>query len=111
MDWFTAADTFVATLDNGGEELVPKGKTYPGTHELVKRDLAAQKENANRTPLFRHLDMGEEEPPKSEAPKADTPAEPAPAEVKPAQPETKGAASPSRSAPKPGPRPAAKGRS
>lgn len=110
MDWFTAADTFVATLDNGGEELVPKGKTYPGTHELVKRDLAAA--SKDRTPLFRKLNMGEEEPPKSEAPKADTPAEPAPAEVKPAQPETKGAASPSRTgAPKPGPRPAAKSRS
>jgi hypothetical protein len=63
MEWFGAQDTFVATLASGAEELVTKGKPFPGTHELVARDQAASRDNPGRIPLFRKLDQGEEEPP------------------------------------------------
>jgi len=56
-----AQDTFVAVLDDGTERFVVKGDPFPDNHELVKRDLAASKDNPTRTPLFRPLDLGEEE--------------------------------------------------
>jgi hypothetical protein len=56
-----AQDTFVAVLDDGTERFVAKGDPLPDNHELVKRDLAASKDNPTRTPLFRSLDLGEDE--------------------------------------------------
>lgn len=60
-----AQDTFVAVLDNGTERLVTKGEPFSDSHELVKRDLAASKDNPARTPLFLplNLDGDDEKPP------------------------------------------------
>ena len=62
MKYYQAQDTFVAGLEDGTEKLVVKGEPYPETQELVKRDLAAAKDNPERTLLFRLLDSGEPEP-------------------------------------------------
>ena len=62
MKYYQAQDTFVAGLEDGTERLVAKGEPLPETHELVKRDLAAAKDNPERTLLFRLLDSGEPEP-------------------------------------------------
>jgi len=62
VKYYQAQDTFVAGLQDGTEKLVVKGEPYPETHELVKRDLAAAKDNPERTLLFRLLDSGEPEP-------------------------------------------------
>lgn len=64
MKYYQALDTFVAGLGDGTERLVVKGEPLPESHELVKRDLAAAKENASRTPLFRALDVDEPPPAK-----------------------------------------------
>ena len=84
-----AQDTFVARLDNGTEQTVAKGQAFPNSHELVRRDLEAQRANPERIQLFRPLDLGDEEAPKSaartEAPepevKAGTPAKAAAAKA------------------------------
>lgn len=59
MQWYRALDTFAAELEDGAHALVSKGDTLPGSHELVKRDLAAQKADKSRMPLFAQLDQGE----------------------------------------------------
>jgi hypothetical protein len=56
-----AADTFVAVLDDGTERHVRKGEVLADSHELVKRDVAAAKDNPGRAPLFRPLDLGDED--------------------------------------------------
>lgn len=58
MRYFQAQDTFVAGMPDGTEHLVTKGEARPETDELVKRDLAASKDNPGRAPLFRLLDPG-----------------------------------------------------
>lgn len=71
-----AMDTFVATMQDGSDQLVTKGQVLPFGHELVKRD----REGAGL--LFRPLDLGGEDEP---APAKSEPAEPkAAAVVKPA---------------------------
>jgi hypothetical protein len=75
MAWLKADDTFVATLDNGTECFVAKGQPFHDSHELVRRDAAAQKANPGRTPLFRPLEEAELE---AEAPAAAKPRNPAP---------------------------------
>lgn len=66
MDWYQSQDTFTADLDNGTQARVVKGSSYPGSHELVKRDIEwaakAAKAGIDRSPLFRKLDTDEEEP-------------------------------------------------
>lgn len=83
MDWYRAQDTFTADLEDHTQVRVVKGEPLPGSHELVIRDLdaarAAAKAGTDRVSLFRKLDTGEEEAPKSAA-KAE--AEPKAAPVK-----------------------------
>ena len=63
-----ATDTFVAVLKDGSERLVTKGEVFPDGHELVKRDTAGT------GTLFRVLDLGDDDAPKSTAPApAETP--------------------------------------
>jgi hypothetical protein len=73
-----ATDTFVAVLKDGSDRLVTKGEVFPNDHELVKRDAKGT------GALFRDLDLGDADVPKSvsEA-KAEPPAE---APVKAAEP-------------------------
>lgn len=73
-----ATDTFVAVLADGSDRLVTKGEVFPNDHELVKRDAKGT------GGLFRDLDLGDADVPKSAAE-----AEPAKAEapVKAAVPE------------------------
>lgn len=52
-----AQDTFVAVLNDATERFVAKGEVLPDKHELVLRDQAASKDNPDRTPLFRPLDL------------------------------------------------------
>jgi hypothetical protein len=80
MAWLKAEDTFVATLDNGTEFFVAKGQPFHDSHELVKRDAAAQKANPGRTPLFRALEEAEleAEAPPAVKPPAVKPRTPAP---------------------------------
>ena len=64
-----AQDTFVATLDDGSEQLITKGQLLADRHELVVRDQKGSKT------LFRPLDIdGDDAPAKSDA-KADPKAE------------------------------------
>ena len=56
-----AQDTFIAALEDGTERLVVKGEPFADNHELVRRDQAASKKDPGRVPLFRPLDLGEEE--------------------------------------------------
>src|SRR5262249_10151629 len=65
-----AQDTFVAVLGDATERFVAKGEVLPDRHELVLRDQAASRENPDRTPLFRPLDLDGAE-------KAKAPAKPA----------------------------------
>ena len=65
-----AQDTFSATLDDGTERFVAKGDVMPDGHELVKRDAAASRDNPGRTPLFKPLDLGEDDPPPDPKPAA-----------------------------------------
>jgi len=58
-----AQDTFVAVLDDGTERFVSKGEPFSDSHELVRRDVAATKATPGRLPLFRPLDLGEDEAP------------------------------------------------
>jgi hypothetical protein len=60
--YYQALDTFVAGMGDGTERLVTKGDPLPETHELVRRDLAALKDNPGRVALFRPLDDGEPDP-------------------------------------------------
>lgn len=65
-----ATDTFVAILADGSDRLVVKGEVLPDSHELVKRDAKGA------GGLFRTLDLGDEDAPKSTAkaePKAQAP--------------------------------------
>jgi hypothetical protein len=64
LRYYQAQDTFVAGLADGGERMVMKGEPLPESHELVKRDLAAAKDNPGRVALFRLLDEGEPPPAK-----------------------------------------------
>lgn len=61
MRYYQAQDTFVAGLDDGTERLITKGEPLPESHDLVKRDLKASKDNPSRLPLFRAL--ADDEPP------------------------------------------------
>jgi hypothetical protein len=68
-----ATDTFVATMNDGSDQLVTKGQVLPFGHELVRRD----REGSGS--LFRPLDLGgedEAEEPKSEPAEAEAPPEP-----------------------------------
>ena len=56
-----AQDTMISELEDGTVRFVAKGEVLPDSHELVRRDVDAQKANPARTPLFRKLDLGEEE--------------------------------------------------
>lgn len=67
MKYYQAQDTFVAGLENGTDQLVTKGTTYPETHELVQRDLAAGTED--RIALFAPLDSGGDEAPPAKPPR------------------------------------------
>lgn len=78
-----AADTFVATMEDGSDHLVTKGQVLPWGHPLVKRDR-----DGSGT-LFRPLDLGGDDPDDEPAPAKSAPAKaeaPAPvkAEAKPA---------------------------
>ena len=86
-----AADTFVAMLDDGSQRFVTKGETLPENHELVAQMLKRDQEGADA--VWRLLDPGETEAPKSE-PEA---AAPAPVKAAPAKEPAK-AAAPARSA-------------
>jgi hypothetical protein len=57
-----AQDTFVGVLGDGSERTVTRGDVLADSHELVKRDLAASKDNPGRSPLFRPLDIDGDEP-------------------------------------------------
>lgn len=62
MRYYQAQDTFIGGIPDGTEHLVTKGEARPETDELVKRDLAASRDNPDRVPLFRLLDPGSEVP-------------------------------------------------
>ncbi|HEY5989173.1 MAG TPA: hypothetical protein VIV12_22750 [Streptosporangiaceae bacterium] len=77
MEWVRAQDTFVADLADGTSVRVVKGDPFPASHELVRRDrehvASAGKAGTDRAPLFKAMDMGEEEVPaaaEAPAPKA-----------------------------------------
>ena len=70
MRYYQAQDTFVAGLEDGTERLVTKGEPLPESHELVKKDLAALRDNAGRIPLFRLL--ADDEPGPVASPRAQT---------------------------------------
>ena len=59
MRYYQAQDTFSADLQDGTTRLVTKGDPLPESHELVKRDLAAQ-DTPGRVALFKPL--AEDEP-------------------------------------------------
>lgn len=60
-----AQQTFHAVLKDGTPVFVTKGEVLPDGHELVRRD------QAGGNILFRHLDLGEEEKPKTSRRSAD----------------------------------------
>ena len=67
MDWFRARQQFNADMPDGSQRTVHLGEVLPGSHELVKRDLAgaaaAAKAGIDREALFEQLEAGADEAP------------------------------------------------
>ena len=65
---YQAVQSFHAEFADGRPGYpVARGEVFPDGHELVRRD-ADDSGGRQQGQLFKKLDLGEEEPPKSEAP-------------------------------------------
>jgi hypothetical protein len=63
QNWYRAMDTFTMDLSSGAQMTVSKNDVLPEGHEVVQHDLAQQKANSGRVPLFAVVDLGEDAKP------------------------------------------------